>query len=125
MHWQQQIQQQTLAKVSTEQQADQVTLENAAIQQWQTSRSHPLNKAPFADSPLFVSAFAVHRLHPLLTQMIVEAPEQQVALGSDIIRQLMGQRVNTMPNRIFVYSTRTINNPKGEPFTAVSTAYNM
>jgi hypothetical protein len=52
--------------------------------------------------------------------MIVEAPEQQVALGSDAIRQIMGQRTNTLPNRIFVYLTRTINNPSGQPFTAVS-----
>jgi hypothetical protein len=52
--------------------------------------------------------------------MIIDAPEQTVALGSDVIRQLMGQRTNTMPGKIFVYSTRTINNPKGQPSTSVS-----
>lgn len=53
-------------------------------------------------------------------QMIVDAPEQTTALGSDAIRSIMGRLVNVYPNRIFVYQTRTINNPQGQPSTAVS-----
>lgn len=58
----------------------------------------------------------------LPVQMIIEAPEQQAALGADAIRSLMGRMTNTPPGRIFVYQTRTINNPNGEPFTSVRPA---
>jgi len=61
-------------------------------------------------------------VYTCVTQMLVEAPEQDVAKGSDIIRQLMGRLTNTMPNNIFVYQTRTINNPAGQPSTSVSRA---
>jgi hypothetical protein len=52
--------------------------------------------------------------------MIIEAPEQQVAvLGADAIRSQMGRMSNTPPARIFVYQTRTINGAGGQPNTAV------
>lgn len=52
--------------------------------------------------------------------MIIEAPEQQVAvLGADAIRSQMGRMSNTPPAHIFVYQTRTINGAGGQPNTAV------
>jgi hypothetical protein len=52
--------------------------------------------------------------------MVFEAPEQDVAGSADAIRGLMGQMSNTRPSNIFVYKTRTINNPAGgAPFTQV------
>ena len=53
-------------------------------------------------------------------QMILDAPEQEAAMRTDALRQMMGQISNTPAARIFVYQTRTINNPTGQPSTAVS-----
>lgn len=73
----------------------------------------------FHPTPAFPHTSCGYTCTRTRTQMIIDAPEQTVALGSDAIRQLMGQRTNTMPGKIFVYSTRTINNPKGQPSTSV------